>query len=485
MENLKAVLFATIVLFVTVFVTTDSFGQKKKKGLLGDIQDIVNDVKKTTREINNTTNEVNKTVKSVKALKKSWVKDTASNIKYKQIPDYRNRDEVVIAKKQKLSIENGEFVNLSWSPVAKFDNQLFPSFIVAWATYKGDKNEDMGSSLGFSIKTNLPNVVLKWEIESKDKSLFDIDSGYISCNELRNSQNFMPKISWNFKNLSRHETNAPVSISFRLTDPNTGRKVEKLVNVSLRSINDCLLAYNQKDYRSMFVAYINEDHPEIDKILKEALDTKMINSIDGYQPFGFDPPSDKKKFVEMYNEAKKEVDLQVAAIWRVLHNRGFKYSSITDNSGDNNQSIISQTVRTFDSAMKTKQANCVDGTVVLASILKRIGLTTYLVLVPGHCFLAYKDDGKSDNLTYLETTMMSHDSYMSKSEVAKYRKTLINTSYPKSSLRKASDKDLQYFLQFYAAQFHGRKAFEKYEKEAILIDVNENRKYVLPIPTYN
>ncbi|HET7897938.1 MAG TPA: hypothetical protein VFL47_09720, partial [Flavisolibacter sp.] len=230
------------------------------------------DLQTAARQLNITTKEVAATYNVVK---QSWKKDTSSNIRYQQVPDYRNREEVNISQKQKLSIENGQFKNLSWEPVIKFENQVFPSFVIGWATYKGVKDEDIGSSLGFTVSTPLNGVVLKWEVESTDKSYFGIDSGYLNCDEIRTTHIFMPRIAWNYKALTQHQTSAPLNIYFRLIDPNTGNKVEKLVNINLRSINDCMTRYNGKNYHYLFTSYINEDHPEIDKILKQMLDTKI------------------------------------------------------------------------------------------------------------------------------------------------------------------------------------------------------------------
>src|SRR5882724_3640863 len=82
------------------------------------IQDAATHIATTTAVVSN----------SVKVMKHSWKKDTSANIRYQQVPDYRNREEVNINKKQSLVVENGQFKNLTWDPVTKFDNQLFPSF---------------------------------------------------------------------------------------------------------------------------------------------------------------------------------------------------------------------------------------------------------------------------------------------------------------------------------------------------------------------
>ncbi|HUS00078.1 MAG TPA: hypothetical protein VMY77_00030 [Chitinophagaceae bacterium] len=456
-----AIAMLLVVLIFQVSNTNAQIWKKIKEGAKG-IQDAARQVTSTTLEVNNT----------VKTVKQSWKKDTSSNIRYQQIPDYRTREEVSINKKQKLSVENGQFVNLSWEPVTKFDNQIFPSFVIGWASYKGVKDEDMGSSLGFNINTTLPNVVLKWEIESADKSYFTIDSGYINCNDIRSTKLFMPKIAWNYRALAKHPTSAPLNIYFRLIDPNTGGKVEKLVNVNLRSINDCLTYFNGKSYQFLFTTFINEDHPEIDKILKQMLDTKIIDAVLGYQ-WG---PS--------------YVDLQVAALWRILHDRGFQYSSITNNSGYNeSKGLFSQTVRTFDNSLKTNQANCVDGTVVFASVLKRMGIRPIMITVPGHCFLGYyADDTTTSNIRFLETTMLSDKTFLTnaKASVQKYNDVLAK-AIPKGV--KLSDFNKAYFLEFLNAQLEGYNKYksnmEKYgAKYVTLLDVSDLRKYVKPIPLY-
>lgn len=458
----------SIILLIFIFFSSNIYSQS----WLDKARKTVDDVKKTAKELTGATNEVDKTVKSVKQLKKSWAKDESPNIKYKQIPDYRNIDEVKIKKKQKLRIENGQFVNLSWEPVTNFNNQIFPSFVIGWASYKGIKNEDMGSSLGFKINTNMSDIVLKWEIESSDKNFFAIDSGYVSCDELKDLKTFMPKIAWNYRELTKNQTSTPLNIYFRLIDPNTGNKVEKLVNVNLRSINDCMIKYNQNKYHYLFASYVNEDHPEIDKILKQMLDTKMIDAVVGYQ------------WGEEY------LDLQIAALWRVLHERGFQYSSITDNSGYNESTgLFSQTVRSFDSSMKTNQANCVDGSVIFASVLKRIGIRPVLITVPGHCFLGYyTDDTPTASMRFIETTMMSNKNFITnpKSSITKYKDILAKT-LPKNS--KMSDINKAYYLEFLSAKAEGQNKYttniEKYGKDNVnLLDINSLRQYIKPIPTF-
>jgi hypothetical protein len=152
---------------------------------------------------------------TVKTLKSTWKKDTSSNIRYQQIPDYRTREEVKISNQQALKVENGQFTNLNWEPVTLFENQVFPSFIIGWASYQGVKEHDNGSCLGFNIKSGLSNVTLKWEIECVEKKFFNIDSGFIEYQNAYSVLPFRPRISWNYRSLTEQQTSIPVGVYFR------------------------------------------------------------------------------------------------------------------------------------------------------------------------------------------------------------------------------------------------------------------------------
>ena len=56
----------------------------------------------------------------------------------------------------------------------------------------------------------------------------------------------------------------------------------------LRSVNECLLGYVANgtkfyDTSIFFAAYVNEENPMIDQLLREALNTRIVNRFLGYQ----------------------------------------------------------------------------------------------------------------------------------------------------------------------------------------------------------
>lgn len=202
-----------------------------------------------------------------------------------------------------------------------------------------------------------------------------------------------PDIIWNYEALKNNSQPEPISVvvDAEINGKKIGRKIQTF---SVRSINECLLGYYTKgrkfhDTGIFFAAYVNEDHPMIDQILREALNTRIVNKFLGYQA----------------RNAAAAVDKQVYALWNVLQKRNFRYSSVSNTSLSSNV-VISQRVRTFEDALNSSQINCVDGSVLFASLLRAINIEPILVRIPGHMFVGYYTDSNRKNVNFLETTMI-------------------------------------------------------------------------------
>ena len=125
-------------------------------------------------------------------------------------------------------------------------------------------------------------------------------------------------------------------------------------------------------YAPYLAAFVNENHPQIDAILRQTLDIPGLPVQTWVGTLG--TPDDVLK--------------QVWAICYQFQRSKVTYSSITTVS-DARADMFSQTVRPLSQATRTAQANCVDGTVLFASILRKIGIEPIIVLVPGHAYLGF------------------------------------------------------------------------------------------------
>ena len=259
------------------------------------------------------------------------------------------------------------------------------------------------------------------------------------------------KVNWKFEKLARKRQQIPANVVYKLMVD--GRDVgEKIETVTIHSINDCPIYGRDNETKpfqsiSFFLAaYINEDHPLIDKLLKESLDTKIVNEFDGYQ-----------------KKDPAQVVRQVLAIWHALHLKGIKYSNITT-TPDKSDKIFSQHVRLLDEALDNGQANCADGSVLFASVLQKLGIDSGVVFVPGHMFVVFYTEPGRKNPVCLETTMLgnadpkydfSHDLLTTKkAKIAKSEKQFNDAiAVGAAEIQKAAEEEKK-FKNDVAARFH-------------------------------
>jgi hypothetical protein len=215
-----------------------------------------------------------------------------------------------------------------------------------------------------------------------------------------------PKAIWDYDALLKVRQQRPVNVTFKATVNGVAIPEDNETYV-MRSLNDCMFyvlwdedGEDFDDFSWLFAAYVNENHPEVDMILKEALKSGIVSDFAGYQE---DDP--------------KQVMMQVFAIWNALQRRGIKYSDVSHTTPS--KYVVSQTVRFLDDSVRATQANCVDGSVLMASVLSKIGITSYLVMIPGHCFLAFDlGDGEDAKRIGLETTMLGNNEIKPVDEIA-------------------------------------------------------------------
>jgi hypothetical protein len=296
-----------------------------------------------------------------------------------------------------------------WEPSVYPEHQLFPSFLISTATAGVPENEDQVWDCPEIGDANGVIGAMIYGVKKGQKIRVTV-----KANDLMGESTFEgvapktakrllvhPKVKYRYGSLAKVHQQEPLDVTLEtwIDGESTG---EQTITTDLHSINDCLFAVADEkgnvefDANWNFAAYVNENHPWVDDILREALDTGVVDSFDGYQ-----------------SGKSHRVLLQIYAIWNVMQRRGIRYSSITTTASES-KTVLSQHVRLFDESVRARQANCVDGSVMLAAVLRKIGLRTFLVLLPGHMFLAV--DLKEDNdksMIGVETTMMGDDNLAS------------------------------------------------------------------------
>jgi len=242
-----------------------------------------------------------------------------------------------------------------------------------------------------AVKVRSTKAYSRVRIEVAETPFFSRSVSEFVLAKPRTEYAIYPDVIWNYEALKNNNQAEPISVA--VTVEMNGKELGQRVRTfSVRSINECLLGYvtggtRFHDTGIFFAAYVNEENPMIDQLLREALNTRIVNRFLGYQ------------------SSPEAVDNQVYALWNVLQKRNFRYSSVSNTSLSSNV-VFSQRVRTFDDALESSQINCVDGSVLFASLLRAINIEPILVRTPGHMFVGYYTDANHKDMKFLETTMI-------------------------------------------------------------------------------
>lgn len=329
--------------------------------------------------------------------------------------------------------------------VDQLGGNLFPSAILSVATtntqvippMSGEYVGNPKSCVAIKLKSGHANTVVR--IELAETPFYARSVSTFVLPKERTEYIIYPDILWRYNALRDNEQAEPISVvaNVEVDGKDLGQKVRTF---SVRSINECLLGFNKQlpDGRTRYVstrlfyaAYVNEENPLIDKVLREALNTRIVRRFLGYQG------------------TPEMVDKQVYALWYVLQKRNFRYSSVSYSSLSSNV-VYAQRVRTFEDALNSSQINCVDGSVLFASLLRAINITPVLVQMPGHMFVGYYTDSAKKNLTFLETTMIGDvdlDDYFPDEKLDSTRTTKSQGEMSRLTFEKSKEYALREYMR--------------------------------------
>ena len=202
---------------------------------------------------------------------------------------------------------------------------IFPSAILSVATTDAQVIQPADSIyLGnpkscIAIKVKSRSAYSRVRIDVAETPFFSRSVSEFVLNKPRTEYTIYPDIIWNYEALKNNNQAEPISVAVtvEMNGEDLGQRVRTF---SVRSVNECLLGYVTNgtkfhDTGIFFAAYVNEENPMIDQLLREALNTRIVNRVLGYQ-----------------NPAPGAVDNQVYALWNVLQKRNFRYSSVSNPS---------------------------------------------------------------------------------------------------------------------------------------------------------
>jgi len=305
------------------------------------------------------------------------------------------------ASQSESSGDDADLAPGDWALAFGLDNQIFPAAIIALSTLDPENigvqqpENSFGSPLGMaSVYIRAVNPGDEVTVEISSTRLIQPSRMTVTLPDTETVYEISPHLKYEYEKLLSVRQPYPEDVTAKVFV--NGEQVgEHSRTIIIRSVNDCFFGvYSEdgeqfQDWSEMFAAYVNEGDPIIDDILSEALRKGYVDAFIGYQG------------------GEQDVVAQVDAIWRVLKDMGFRYSSITTTSVES-EIVAAQHVRLVGDSTRGAQANCADGSVLLASIFRKIGLDAYLILLPGHMMVGVSVNPDEDgSVIPIETTMLS------------------------------------------------------------------------------
>ena len=274
--------------------------------------------------------------------------------------------------------------NLACSASVSFQNNLYPSLMLSFGGLAPDFTH--------CVTVEIRNAPVGKPCQLR------IDSGLLQ-EPLLVTQNapsgrffLSPDIPWNYDTLRRVDQLRPETFVITVTAGEKATAQAALV-CTVHPVNEAVSRVldpetgQWQDTSICYAAFVNEDHPWIGTLLREAASHGTLERFAGYE-FG-----------------ERSVVEQLESIWEALAARRLTYVDLSTTSGGV-PGVASQYVRFLDQSVREQGANCVDASVLMASIFRRIGLRPVLFFAPGHCFVAVYDAAQGGQLIPIETTML-------------------------------------------------------------------------------
>ncbi len=195
-----------------------------------------------------------------------------------------------------------------------------------------------------------------------------------------------PRLDWDTGYL--RALDAPVRQPLRVTLERSGFGAEvRELAVRVHPLDDALYyvreGRDRVDLGWVFAAYVNPRDPVVEEVLALARE---------------DDPDFDREGDDGHARLRK-----TRAIWGALARHGLRYAA-GDPALSRGPTVYSQRVRLLADVWRERRANCLDGSVLIASVLERIGIPASVVLVPGHAFVGFHAD--ADHVEFLETTLL-------------------------------------------------------------------------------
>lgn len=251
--------------------------------------------------------------------------------------------------------------------------------------------------IAYRIRNNKQSTkrlrLISYVEEYSARAVDTVEAEYLQPLDLRQIPTFFPHKVAVITELTR------ATVNVEIQDLDASTEIHKTVPVWLLPRSTAPLAIQDPstgeaiDLTKYLGAYVTPNAPAILRYLRIAVGKHPQGRLVGYQV------------------DEVEVTGEVKAIYEALRESAIKYINSVIDFTPASSDMISQRVRLPAESLESASANCIDGTVLMASLLEAASLNPAIVIIPGHAFLGWETWENSNRWRYLETTMLSTHSF--------------------------------------------------------------------------
>jgi hypothetical protein len=188
---------------------------------------------------------------------------------------------------------------------------------------------------------------------------------------------------------SEHQADVHVTVSYLESgQPRTILdQTSQTLITSRRDFPWSIEGFTQQENYQLVVAMVTPTDPSVEKLIVDA----------GH----FDPQNAMTSGYESDNDADGSVYQRLDDVWQAEQtNFGLTYDSTTISFASGS----SQRIRLPGEVLDQNAGNCIELTLLYASVVEALHMQAALVIIPGHAYVGVRLDGTNDNYYFIETT---------------------------------------------------------------------------------
>jgi hypothetical protein len=286
-----------------------------------------------------------------------------------------------------------------------FDGEVFPVF-ANYSSMLAPQKRDWGlvnvtisNPTDAGIRSRISVQVPGWS----DREIQIVELGAGEVRTVRFSPTFHER-------LYRNREIAAATAEIEVSTPAGQAIMQTTAQLRLRSADDMYWG-SQFKYAPFIASWVTPHDLQVEKILSKAKEFAPQRRLPGYEVW------------KSATEQEKATSIQARAIYNAIKRSGLSYVKSSTTFGNNLN--VTQRVRMPKESLNQSSANCIDASVMFASLFENLGMDPVVVLVPGHAYVGVRVARGSQRYLFIDVALTGRATYESavhsaESGLAKY-----------------------------------------------------------------